>query len=146
MDGVRDEGDMFVQDNGEILEAGRMVNPATGREEVYEECWVDVEILEGDNTGWVARLQSEGNRVRGVVVRLGGWLQGFLRRDEECVVGRWSYDASNEEHKPQHWDVLVIIGDLELSESLFKQGRLEIGEKIAGKDGVWECIESWDWR
>ena len=143
---VIDEGDMFSQENGEVLESGRMINPASGRDEAYEECWADVDLPEGDNTGWVVRLQGEGDRTRGIVVRVGRWMQGVLKNDDECSVGRWRYDSSDKVANSRTWDVLVMIRNLELPEKLFGQGRLDLGEKMVGKNGVWECIESWDGR
>jgi len=40
---VKDEGDMYPQDNGEVLEYGAMVNPEKGVIEKYQEYWVDLE-------------------------------------------------------------------------------------------------------
>ncbi|KAN0117931.1 hypothetical protein V8E51_003908 [Hyaloscypha variabilis] len=142
-DQVRDEGDMIVQENGEVLEVGRMVNPATGKEESYEECWIDVDLQAEDNVGWVIRVQNEVEGVRGVVIRVGAWIQGVLRRDGEFALRMWKHDASKNEGGSKRWNVLVRIGDLEVPERLFEDVKVEVGETIGGKDGIWDCVESW---
>jgi hypothetical protein len=58
---VKDEGDMFLQDNGEVLESGNMVNPETGKVEKYEECWVDLDLQGGES---------------GMGAQDGGWREG----------------------------------------------------------------------
>ena len=39
--------------------------------------------------------------------------------------------------------MLVRIGDLEVPERLFEDVKVEVGETIGGKDGIWDCVESW---
>jgi hypothetical protein len=134
---------MIVRENGEVLEVGRMVNPATGKEEIYEECWINVDLQAEDDVGWVVRVQNEVQGVRGVVIRVGAWIQGVLRRDGDFVLGRWRHDASKNEGGSRRWNVLVMIGDLEVPERLFEDVKVEAGETIGGKDGIWDCIESW---
>ncbi|KAK8049265.1 hypothetical protein PG994_010995, partial [Apiospora phragmitis] len=58
---VVDEGDMVPSPRpGETLESGRMVNPATGLVQPYEECWLDEEPGEGAaSEGWVLRYQQD---------------------------------------------------------------------------------------
>jgi len=55
----------------------------------------------------------------------------------------WKHDASKNEGGSKRWNVLVRIGDLEVPERLFEDVKVEVGETIGGKDGIWDCVESW---
>ena len=149
---MRDEGDTVPQPNGEVLEFGTMVNPESGREEGYVECWVDLEVgsidLEGESQrgemkSWVLRCESgygeEG--VRGLVVRVGTWIQGVVRSGEEVGVARWRWRDET------GWERVVEIGVLDLPPDVFGEGEMKEGEKIEERDGlVWECVESFEWN
>ncbi|KAK8089377.1 hypothetical protein PG997_004338 [Apiospora hydei] len=82
---VVDEGDMVPSPQpGETVESGRMVNPDTGRMQAYEECWLDEEPGAGAaSAGWVLRHHDEeragAGGARGVMVKIGGRVQGVLR-------------------------------------------------------------------
>jgi hypothetical protein len=58
---ILDEGISTVLPNGDTLETGSMINPATGRITPFEEVWTDEEVAEGilistlDHTQWRAR-------------------------------------------------------------------------------------------
>ena len=43
-DDIKDEGDMFVQEDGTILERGESIDPETGARQEYEELWQDLDI------------------------------------------------------------------------------------------------------
>ena len=96
-------------------ETGAMVNPASGREEEYEEIWVDVgkEVpprVKGAAVGEfpraegsccvVARFEEEGDgRVvrRGLIVWIGQFCQGILRIGEHVTAERWEFDGEKGE-------------------------------------------------
>jgi len=133
---------MIPQDNGEVLEFGTMVNPGTGKEERYEECWVDLEaeVVAGEEAkrSWVLRCEDPETGTRGMVVRVGTWMQGVVRRGQGIGVGRWRWKGK--------WERAVGIGEVDVPALCFGvQGVME-GQSIVGGDGlVWECVEAFDW-
>lgn len=142
---VRDEGDMFPQPRGETLEYGAMVNPATGKEERYEECWVDLEAgaVDGEQEcqSWVFRAEDREGGVRGVMARVGRYVQAVVRRGEEFGVARWMWSAE------MGWASTVEIGRAEVPGELLTAVEVKPGEKRVGSDGLqWSCVESFAWH
>jgi Protein HRI1 len=136
---VADAGDMHVQPNGEVLEQGSMINPSTNKVEQYEECWVDLKDEDGrEKVGWVLKVEEEG--MKGMMVRVGGWIQGVLRRGEEFEVARWRFTER------KGWEQLVGIGRLELPREVFWHEGVRDGVKFMGNQGEeWVCVESFTW-
>jgi hypothetical protein len=136
---VADEGDMHVQPNGEVLEQGLMINPSTNKLERYEECWVDLKDGDGkEKVGWVLKVEKEG--MRGVIIRIGGWIQGVLRKGEELEVARWRFTEQKE------WEQLVGIGWLEFPREVLRHEEVKEGVKFMGQQGEeWVCVESFIW-
>ncbi|KAG9232783.1 hypothetical protein BJ875DRAFT_505772 [Amylocarpus encephaloides] len=150
MDEVKDEGDMFPKEDGsnEVLERGAMVNPATGQVEDYQEFWVDIEPtkLEGEEErrSWVLKTvteDDEGRVVRGMIVRIGEYIEGVLRVGEDVGVRRWQWKGSN-------WEETLRIGRLEEPFDGKEMGTLvEVGHEVNGKDGiVWKYVEEFSWK
>lgn len=95
VDGVADEGDNHPQPDGSVLETGRMVNPATGQVGAYEEMWESEEIGGVGEEGPVCvvmKMEGEGGRKRGMLVRLGQYCQAVVRVGGEVVVERWVWE------------------------------------------------------
>lgn len=96
-DPKKDEGDMFVLENGDILERGSNVNAETGEETKYEELWHELEVesmgKKHNHSSVVMRVENAGKNLKGMIVKVGGWCQGILMVDDEMTVERW-------EHKP----------------------------------------------
>lgn len=92
-----DEGDMFVQDSGDVLERGKQKNPDTGEETEYEELWHDLEVAsmgkKHNHSSVVMRAEEPEKNLKGMVVKVGGWCQGIVKVGDELTVERW-------EHKP----------------------------------------------
>ncbi len=135
---------MILQSNGEALETGRMVNPETGIEEDYEECWVDIEPKvvdrEGEYRSWVLRCEGEGTGIRGVIVRVGVFIQAALRKGEDFSLGRWMWSEG------KGWEKIVSIGNLEVPSGAFEGDELLLRQKVKGEDGLeWDCVESFSW-
>ena len=90
-----DEGDMYPQPNGDVLEKGSMVDPATGLVTEYEELWADLEIdtigAEEKHMCIVLKAEPENKLNKGMVVRIGGWCQGILQTGEDITVERWQW-------------------------------------------------------
>ncbi|PBP19817.1 hypothetical protein BUE80_DR009293 [Diplocarpon rosae] len=140
---VKDEGDMYPQPNGETMEYGSMINPKTGREEKYEECWVDIEAGtvygEERRRSWVLKTEDQGRGARGMVARIGRYVQAVVRREGEFSVGRWVWSAG------QGWEVVVEIGRTALPSGIMAH-KVSLGQKFEGADGLeWTCVESVAW-
>lgn len=136
---VKDEGDMIKLASGEAVERGQMVNPKTGKMEKYEESWTDIRPM-GDKIGWVVKVQGQG--VRGMVVRIGGFAQGILRKGSDVGIKRWRYMGGEE-----GWDPIIGIGSLDAPQQMFREKCNEVaeGDKFQGSNGLeWECIERFE--
>lgn len=88
-----DEGDMWLQEDGDVLERGKQKNPDTGEETTYEELWHDLEVIPlGDKrnrSSVVMRTDDQQKDVRGMAVKIGGWCQGILKTRNDLTVERW---------------------------------------------------------
>lgn len=166
-DAGADEGDNYpVEGHPELtLERGRMVNPASGRVEGYEEMWVagEVRAVEGvgcvvleydadlkGEEGWARGergKQGEDERVgRGMVVQLGGYVQGFLRDGGDVRVERWVWEGERGK-----WEKRVRIGSggLKGGEGVIPVefvtevgGQMEVGDEVMGVGGRrWRVVE-----
>jgi hypothetical protein len=94
---VRDEGDMYPQPDGTVLETGVMPNPETGLEMDYEELWEDLDTKsvgeEKQYVCYVLRMDEPSASARGMVIRIGEWIQGIVRVGEHITVTRLHYDV-----------------------------------------------------
>ncbi|KAH9900443.1 hypothetical protein F4778DRAFT_738967 [Xylariomycetidae sp. FL2044] len=149
---LTDEGDMFPQGHGRTLEKGRMVNPATGRETDYEEVWLDVdpspvpEIYEGNLVFSlrepkprcvVLQLQCDERGERGMVVRLGEYCQGFVRRGDEIALERWKATGG--------WTLSHKMGSLWLPcKEAIGDYSLSTGDKVEHEGQTWNVVERCD--
>jgi hypothetical protein len=136
---VKDEGDMITLETGEVVERGQMVNPKTGKMESYEESWRDIRPL-GEKVGWVLKAQGQG--ARGMVVRIGGFAQGMLRRGSEVGIKRWRYVGGE-----QGWDPIIAIGEFEILGDVFGENcsKMVEGDKFLDGDGLeWVCVEKFE--
>jgi len=88
-----DEGDMWVQEDGDVLERGKQKHPETGGETEYEELWHDLEVSplgkKQNRSSMVLRAHKPERKVRGLVVKIGGWCQGMLKTGDDLTVERW---------------------------------------------------------
>ncbi|KAH8774195.1 hypothetical protein BGZ57DRAFT_385977 [Hyaloscypha finlandica] len=140
---VKDEGDMFLQDNGEVLESGIMVNPETGEEEKYEECWVDLD-LQGEKVGWALKMEDGEKGSRGIAIRIGRWIEGIIRQGEKVGVARWRY---KDDEGGTGWIREVAIGRFDFPERMFGKDSVEVGKCFEGMKGeVWKVMESFTWN
>lgn len=132
-----DEGELYPLPDGErTLERGAMVNPATGRKTEYEECWWD----EADERSVVLRLEENGGKTKGMIVRVGRWCQGLIKvvHDDEQVelaVERWKF---TEEGK---WQRVVKLGRVFMPCATTWDNSIAVGGKIEYKGYKWEVVE-----
>ncbi|KAK5074998.1 hypothetical protein LTS08_005424 [Lithohypha guttulata] len=151
--GISDEGDMFILTNGDCLEMGVMLNPATGKDELYKEYWCSASAVPrsddvDDSTTCVVAKVTESASVKGIMIRLGGNVQGIMsiRKEdgsESIEVERWVRG------KPQH----TVDEDFlrEWSKDIRSNGSLpcswlcmsvkQVGQKLEYNDTIWEVTE-----
>jgi hypothetical protein len=138
-EGVADEGINHPQADGKTLEKGKMVNPATGKETDYEELWRDLEPIPVDSESVKSIvLELEGpDGTRGMVVLLGQFCQGLLRRGDRISAERWDWAASS------GWHRVFVLGNetLPCSALMTSENRSE-GDIIRLGEDSWRVVES----
>ncbi|CAJ2509839.1 Uu.00g057390.m01.CDS01 [Anthostomella pinea] len=146
---VTDEGNMVTQDDGRTLETGRMVNPATGRETNYEEIWTDTEPMPIPERSEalsipsrvskarciVLELKNNAQQERGMVICLGHYCQGVVRKGEEFTLERWQWVDGK-------WERQYRMGSLWLPcvEATHGAG-IVLGSKVKHEESVWDVVE-----
>ena len=140
-----DEGDMWVQDNGDVLERGVLTHPISGLQITCEELWgnLEVELLGGNQRiSIVLKVENKEANTRGMVVRVGGWCQGIMKSGGILNIERWRWIESKND-----WDRVVKIGsgDLPCAVTFDSQNLSEQGTVTSG--GLeWEVIENFIWN
>ncbi|KAK3070184.1 hypothetical protein LTR53_010906 [Teratosphaeriaceae sp. CCFEE 6253] len=129
VDGVSDEGDMFPQGGGRVLEKGSMVNPDTGEVTEYEEMWFDPEVkaVPVKGNGFERGGQSGGETVTAGsgIERAGNGRGAEDAKPRVCVV----MQLHDDEHEAR--GVVVRVGQ-------HVQGILRVGEQLS--------LERWEWK
>ncbi|KAL8749013.1 MAG: hypothetical protein Q9184_006974 [Pyrenodesmia sp. 2 TL-2023] len=148
-----DKGELITQADGNVLEKGTMVDPKTGQEESYEELWKDVptgtDIPSLGNNARVCtvlRTEDQGNKGRGMIIRLGDYCQGILKKDGEVTVERWEWYFSHIDSKDGKWYKTVTIGtdDMPCDEVLGSEPPHE-GQQIKRAGITWNVVEVSTW-
>lgn len=95
---------MWEQDDGDTLEKGEMAHPLTGEIIPYEELWTDLdidgpfkELGEEEKVCVVLMLDGSEDGAKGMVVRIGGMIQGVVRVGGKFDFGIWSFDSGKGE-------------------------------------------------
>ena len=90
-----DEGDMWLQPNGDILEKGKNKDPVTGEETEYEELWHDLHVeafgKKDNRSSLVIRADDPERSAKGMAIKIGGWCEGILKMEDELTVERWEW-------------------------------------------------------
>ena len=106
--GASDEGDMFLLPNGDCIEMGIMLNPETGKEELYKEYWTAAPSTGVHRPGYiVAEWVEESGYLRGIAIRVADYLQVIkrpLKDDGPVQVLRSSLQKGGHAHEPR-WEV-----------------------------------------
>ncbi|KAI0714225.1 hypothetical protein C8Q72DRAFT_205859 [Fomitopsis betulina] len=150
-----DEGDMFPESDGVLCrEKGSMINPETGKMSEYEEMWESVEPhATGTDTGkWclVATVASEEHKARGMLIRVGQFVQCLLIVNDEVNVERWVYTdagSSGDDHL-KGWACTVKLGSHVLPcARLFKVEEQKKGIRLqeGTQPWVWIVTEKVSW-
>ncbi|KAG6059915.1 hypothetical protein E4U32_003758 [Claviceps aff. humidiphila group G2b] len=154
-----DEGDMFPLADGLTLEKGRMVNPDTGVDTDYEEVWRDENVERGTEQecvvlrydGYEDGIGHDIDERRGMIVKLGGHAQGFIKSRGEMAVGRWKIpdheeesEAENEaEDDKQRPRCVVRMGRVDwLPGGQVFSRRFSIGEQLQVGPLLWVVVEA----
>ncbi|MCJ1467637.1 hypothetical protein MMC07_006262 [Pseudocyphellaria aurata] len=137
-----DEGDMWPQANGDVLERGTQKHPVTGLECEYEERWadLDVEVVGNEKTriSVVLKIENSDKRTRGLVVRVGSWCQGILQVGDKITIERWQWTNSG-------WIRIVRIGDGILPCDATFIDRTFMEEINRQRGDLWKVVESFCW-
>ena len=138
-----DEGDMWPQTNGDVLERGILTHPVTGLECEYEELWadLDVEVVGNDQSRVSVALKFENvdAKARGLVVRVGSWCQGILKVEDKLTIERWHWISPE-------WNCNVRIGDgiLPCDATFISQSDCDDGLVRSG-ELLWKVVENFRW-
>ncbi|CAF9928970.1 MAG: hypothetical protein ALECFALPRED_004183 [Alectoria fallacina] len=167
-----DEGDMWVQPNGDILEKGKNSDPVSGEETEYEELWHDLQVeafgKKHNRSSLVMRADQPERMIRGMAVKIGGWCEGLLKIGDGLTVERWEWrstdsasnvaptEASKEEKRTHNdWIRTFRLGDGTLpckdmcSRSFGKFGLNAVLNTITNNDWKsdieWKVVEEYYW-
>ncbi|KAK5108358.1 hypothetical protein LTR62_008388 [Meristemomyces frigidus] len=152
-DSVKDEGDMYPMSDGRTLEKGSMTNPATGVKTEYEEMWRDVKVAkvtqpsedvgkEGVRKCVVLVLHEDEREARGMVVRVGQFVQGVLRVGDHFSLERWEWHSA---WQNGGWKRSVRMGDLWLPcSAAMEDGKVRLGGEVKYGEFVWKVVELQD--
>ncbi|KAL9049944.1 MAG: hypothetical protein Q9206_005290 [Seirophora lacunosa] len=153
-DPALDRGEMITQDDGDVLEKGTTVDPDTGEEESYEELWTDLPLASGSASEHaricvVLRTEEVENGTKGMVIRIGEWCQGILKKNGAISVERrqrLENGETNTQAEKQNTTTLRSGPDvLPCKQILGLEEKLEPGTKIACGASTWKVIEVSTW-
>ncbi len=158
-----DEGDMYDLGNGLCLEHGHAWHPHLGRVAGHEELWRDVEVRSTTDDGGkvcvVLRCEGKGDGdggVRGVVVRVGQFVEGIVRVGERVATERWEFRFKDEDGGggregtgglKKGWMRVARTRDLFLPCAVtFMPEVLGLGGRVTYGDFEWVVEEVWEWE
>ncbi|XP_014557089.1 hypothetical protein COCVIDRAFT_43877, partial [Bipolaris victoriae FI3] len=151
-----DEGDMYPLSEELTLEVGHAYHPALEAVKTHEEMWRDEEIKstclsaagkEGKKLCVVLRCRDDAAGVRGVIVRVGQYVQGILMQGDKTTVERWEWAVENEGvDEMAKWQRTVRIGAAFLPCAVcFRDAVLAVGGKVRYGEFEWVVEEVWGW-
>lgn len=137
-----DEGDMWPQANGDVLERGTQKHSVTGLDCAYEELWadLDVEVVGNEKTriSVVLKTENSDKRARGLVVRVGSWCQGILKVGDKLTIERWQWINSG-------WYRTLRIGDGVLPCGATFIDRTFVEDNTLQSSDLWNVVENFCW-
>ncbi|KAL8677803.1 MAG: hypothetical protein Q9186_005810 [Xanthomendoza sp. 1 TL-2023] len=127
-----DSGEMIELEDGDVLEKGETRDEETGVVQKYEELWEEVPLgTIGEGSGRVCVVlrteDEEGQEREGMVIRIGGIVQGVLRDRMGVTVERWEWVYGE---RSGRFERTVRFGEGELPcGGLLKSDLVEEGER-----------------
>jgi hypothetical protein len=165
-----DEGDMYPINEEMTLEYGWAFHPALRRVSGHEEMWRDVEVR-GTPVGTLgiegkAASSGKGNGKaptsatpeypkicivlrhtspisRGLIIRVGQYIQGILIKEKEVTAERWEWTETDGWKKTERVGQQFVPCGFAMERE--GEGMLGVGGKVTYKDWVWAVEESWKW-
>lgn len=126
---VQDEGLFNKLGNGDYLETGAMMNPATGQIMAYEEIWRSLPCA----TDNVVLLESSGDKDKTFLGRIGKWFQGIGTMDGQLSAVRGEYIQGT-------WRTVFSIGNTERVPLIIGEVRWKVGEEIELGGRKWKIL------
>ncbi|KAF2191402.1 hypothetical protein K469DRAFT_458952, partial [Zopfia rhizophila CBS 207.26] len=147
-----DEGDLYPISSTQTLEFGTMFNPTVSAIHNYEEMWSDIEVQRcGTETKkWcvVLMVNDAANGVRGMVIRLGQYCQGLLKKGDSVTVERWEYVEKEKDGMDVNgdWERVVRLGDSFVPCAVtFNPEKITPGSEVTYGNYEWVVEELVDW-
>jgi len=125
-----------------------MVNPDTGRMTDYEELWTDLEpsSTDKDNKRWsvVLLLDDEASGAKGMIIRVGEFVQGIIKVAGQVSVDRWA--CWEGKGGTMAWGRKVKLGDYFVPCSFgFIPEKLVLGGQVVHGEFRWVVSELYHW-
>ncbi|KAL9009370.1 MAG: hypothetical protein Q9173_005595 [Seirophora scorigena] len=152
-DPALDRGEMITQDDGDVLEKGTTVDPDTGEEESYEELWTDLPLASGSASEHsricvVLRAEEVEKGMRGMVIRIGGWCQGIMKKNGAVSVERRQrveHGETNNQDSKQNSTTLRTGPDALPCKHILELDKFEPSKKVDCGAFIWKVIEISTW-
>lgn len=111
---VSNEADMTIQYDLTVLEEGMTVT-ADGKEQRYEELWEELYIeplgKKQNRHCIVLRADNMELKMKGLVIKIGGWCQGIMKKGDELTVERWQLKPSKPDDDEKASEIKTIDDD-----------------------------------
>ena len=148
-----DEGDMWPQDNGDVLERGYMKHPRTGKQVEYEELWEDIDALaiKTEGSDVTVRkctvLKRKSDEAKGLVIRIGQYIQGMMRSLDGLRLLQYEWQArSGKDAGVGVWTKTLSLGHGRLPcERIINGLEIKVGDFFDYGTGRWELVEDFSW-
>jgi len=140
-----DEGNMWPQSNGDVLERGTQILPVTGLQTEYEELWGDLDVEkvgeEKERISIVLKVENQESHTRGLVVRVGDWCQGIMKSGGVLNIERWHCMKTQ-----NTWERVVKIGSSDLPCVAACNNEMTSEKGTVVSNGLlWNVIEVFRW-
>lgn len=127
------------------LETGSMVNPTTGVDTEYEECWRDEDVDGAVVVMELRETDDQGREIgKGLVIRVGDWCQGIIKVVSPSPGGGWDSELSLERWKREasgQWAREAKLGRLWLPCAVTWEGSARVGGEVSYEGFVWNTVE-----
>jgi hypothetical protein len=139
----KDEGDMYPIDGTHTLEVGHGFHPHLRAVKTHEEMWRDEPILSTSPSGTklciVLKCHDDESGVRGVVVRLGQYVQGIIGTRERVTTERWEWSEGEWKRTARTGDGMVPCA------AVMREEVMSVGGMVGYMGNEWEVEEVWEW-